>query len=108
MFMMMLAWVLVAQQASPWSMPLMLLGVFVIMYFFMIRPQQQQQKKERQFRDGLKEDDKVITVGGLYGRIVSLEKTSVVLDVGQSVKIRVERSAIRAYAPIETEGNKGK
>jgi preprotein translocase subunit YajC len=107
---MIVAWVLLAQQASPWSMPLMLLGVFVIMYFFMIRPQQQQQKKERQFRDGLKEDDKVVTLGGMYGRIAALDKTTVLLDVGQSIKIRVERSAIRSYAPVapESEGSKSK
>jgi preprotein translocase subunit YajC len=77
---------------------IMMLGFVVIFYFFMIRPQMAKQKKDKAFREGLKKDDKVITIGGVYGRIVSLEDQQVLLEVDKDVKIRVERSAIRSYA----------
>lgn len=77
---------------------IMMVGFVVIFYFFMVRPQMIKQKKDKAFREGLKKDDKVITVGGVYGRIVSLEDQNVLLEIDKDVKIRIERSAIRSYA----------
>jgi preprotein translocase subunit YajC len=77
---------------------LFMLGLFVILYFFMIRPQMQRQKKEKQFRANLAKGDKVITIGGIHGKIISLDDNSALLAVDENVKIRFERAAIREYA----------
>ncbi len=76
------------------SMLLMIGGLFVIMYFFMIRPQQKKQKDLRKMRDSLQKGDKVITAGGIYGTIVDMKDTYVLLEVDNNVKIRVDRSTI--------------
>ncbi len=71
-------------------------GVLVVFYFFLIRPQQKRQKEEKTFRENLQKNDKVITIGGIYGHIISIEETTVLLRVDENVKVRVEKSALRA------------
>lgn len=79
---------------------LMMGGVMLVFYFFMIRPQMQRQKKEKQFRESLKKGDRIVTIGGVFGRIVTLDDDGTVLiEVDQNVKLRYERAAIREIAP---------
>ena len=73
----------------------MLLLIFVIMWFFMIRPQRKQQKELQKFRDSLKKCDKVVTIGGIYGTVVELKDKSVLIEVDKDVKIRVDRNALQ-------------
>ena len=73
----------------------MLLLIFVIMWFFMIRPQRKQQKELQKFRDSLKKGDKVVTIGGIYGTVVELKEKSVLIEVDKDVKIRVDRNALQ-------------
>ena len=73
----------------------MLLPIFVIMWFFMIRPQRKQQKELQKFRDALKKGDKVVTIGGIYGTVVELKDKSVLIEVDKDVKIRVDRNALQ-------------
>ena len=73
----------------------MLLLIFVIMWFFMIRPQRKQQKERQKFRDSLKKGDKVVTIGGIYGTVVELKDKSVLIEVDKDVKIRVDRNALQ-------------
>ena len=73
----------------------MLLLIFVIMWFFMIRPQRKQQKELQKFRDSLKTGDKVVTIGGIYGTVVELKDKSVLIEVDKDVKIRVDRNALQ-------------
>lgn len=73
----------------------MLLLIFVIMWFFMIRPQRKQQKELQKFRDALKKGDKVVTIGGIYGTVVELKDKSVLIEVDKDVKIRVDRNALQ-------------
>ena len=75
--------------------------IFAVMYFFMIRPQIKKQKKEAAFREALKVGDKVVTIGGIHGKITELGKTTIVLDVHNSGKLKVERSAISMLAKTE-------
>ncbi|MCS7084577.1 MAG: preprotein translocase subunit YajC [Bacteroidia bacterium] len=84
---------------------IMMAGIFVVFYLFFIRPQMQRQKKEMKFRQGLEKGDKVVTVSGMYGKIVSLDEHTVTLEVDNNVKIRMERTAIRSY---QSEGGKEK
>ena len=67
--------------------------IFAIMWFFMIRPQMRKQKRENKFRSELKKGDKVITVGGIHGRIINVKDSFVVIE-NDGVKLKVERSAI--------------
>lgn len=68
-------------------------AMFVVMYFFMIRPQQKRAKAEKQFETELKVGDKVITKSGLHGRISELSERTIVLET-MSGKLKMERSAI--------------
>ncbi|WP_080238667.1 preprotein translocase subunit YajC [Spirosoma rigui] len=68
-----------------------IIGVF---YFFMIRPQQKKQKDQKNFVENLKKGDNVVTVGGLHGRIVSVDSTTVTLEVDRGVKMTFEKSSI--------------
>ena len=83
-----------AQQGGGWSMWIMLALIFVVMWFFMIRPQKKQQKELQNFRDGLKKGDKVVTIGGIYGTVCEVKESTVLMEVDNSVKIRVSKNAL--------------
>jgi preprotein translocase subunit YajC len=82
------------QQGGGWSMWIMLALIFVVMWFFMIRPQKKQQKELQNFRDSLKKGDKVVTIGGIYGTVAEVKEDSVLIEVDNSVKIRVSKQAL--------------
>ena len=67
--------------------------IFVVMYFFMIRPQVKKQKKENKFRSQLSKGDQVITIGGIHGKIIELKENSVIIE-NYGVKMKIEKSAI--------------
>ena len=67
--------------------------MFVVIYFFMIRPQQKRAKAEKEFESSLKVGDKIITKSGFHGKIAELAETTVVVET-MSGKLKMERSAI--------------
>jgi len=71
-----------------------LLLVFVVFYFFMIRPQMKKQKEMTNYRNSLKKGDKVITTGGIYGRIYEVKDNYVMMEVGGDFKLKVDKSAL--------------
>ena len=77
-----------------WSMLIMFVLIFAVMYFFMIRPQKKQQKAIEEMRKSLTKGDKVITAGGIYGTIADIDETSVLIKVDGDVKISVDKSCI--------------
>ena len=81
-------------QGGGWSMWVMLLLIFVVMWFFMIRPQRKQQKELENFRNSLKKGDKVVTIGGIYGTVSEIKENSVLIEVDNNVKIRVSKQAL--------------
>ena len=83
-----------AQGGSQWSMWIMLALIFVVMWFFMIRPQRKQQKELQNFRDSLKKGDKIVTIGGIYGTVCEIKEESVLIEVDNNVKIRVSKQAL--------------
>jgi preprotein translocase subunit YajC len=83
-----------AQQGGGMSMWIMLALIFVVMWFFMIRPQKKQQKELQNFRDGLKKGDKVVTIGGIYGTVCEVKESSILMEVDNNVKIRVNKNAL--------------
>ena len=82
-------------QGGGLSMWIMLALIFVVMWFFMIRPQRKQQKEMENFRNALKNGDKVVTIGGIYGTISEVKDTYVILEVDKDVKIRVNKQALQ-------------
>ncbi len=73
----------------------MLVVFIVIMYFLMIRPQKKQQKQEAKMRAELQIGDEILTIGGIYGRVVSLKDDSIVIESsGDRSKLQVTRTAV--------------
>ena len=83
-------------QGGGWTMILMLLAVFAIMWFFMIRPQQKQQKKLREFQNSLEEGAKVIVGGGIHGTVKRIDNNIIEVEIAKSTVIRVDRVQVFA------------
>jgi preprotein translocase subunit YajC len=79
-------------------LPLMI-GMFAIMYFLIIRPQQKQKRERESLLRAIKKGDRVVTSGGLYGTVVGLSEHTVTLKVADQVKLDFERSAIGRIVP---------
>lgn len=79
---------------SGMSSILMIVALIAIFYFFMIRPQSQKQKKINNFRAGLAKGDKVMTAGGIYGKIREVKEKTVVLEIADGVRITIDKGSI--------------
>ena len=73
-----------------------LILIFVVFYLFLIRPQQKKQKEREKVLESLKRGDKVVTIGGMHGTVAGIdsEKKTVLVQVGENLKIKFDRSAI--------------
>ena len=80
--------------AAGWESFLMIIALIAIFYFFMIRPQSKKQKEIKKFREGLSVVDKVITAGGIYGKIRDIKETSFLLEISDNVKIRIDKNSV--------------
>lgn len=84
------------------SLIIMMVAIFAIMYFLMIRPQQKKQKELQRFRNELKRGDKVITIGGIYGIIDEINDNHVLMIVDKNVRIKVAKSSIvRDFSDVQ-------
>lgn len=80
-------------QSTIWSfLPLIL--IVVVFYLFFIRPQMKKSKDQKKFRESLQKGQKVITIGGIHGKIVEIQETTVTIEVENQVRLRLEKSAI--------------
>ena len=68
--------------------------MIVIFYFFMIRPQQKKQKQMQNFRDSLNKGDKIVTIGGIHGKIVAVEETTFTIEVEDGAKLKIDKAAV--------------
>jgi preprotein translocase subunit YajC len=75
---------------------LMIVALFAVMYFFMIRPQQKKQKEVQKMREALKTGDKVLTAGGIYGKIKEIDGATFLIEIADGVRVRVEKSSVYA------------
>ena len=74
---------------------LIFLGLMILVfYFFMIRPQQKKQKQVQQFRENLKKGDKVVTIGGIHGKISDVQEGTFTIEIADNVKITIEKAAV--------------
>ncbi|WP_026955070.1 preprotein translocase subunit YajC [Algoriphagus vanfongensis] len=69
-------------------------SIILIMYFFMIRPQQKKQKESKKFIEEIKKGDEVVTIGGIHGKVSSVEGDTITLELDRGLKVKVEKSAI--------------
>ena len=83
-----------APQQSLYSMLLPMVLIIVVFYFFMIRPQMKRQKELAKFRSALQKGDKVVTTGGIYGKIEEIKDNFIVLEIAPNVKVRVDKSVV--------------
>ena len=75
---------------------IMVVLMFVVLYFFMIRPQKKQEKETNEMRNNLKVGDEITTIGGIIGKIISIKEETVMIESGHDrTKIRILKSAVR-------------
>ncbi|MDE6588185.1 MAG: preprotein translocase subunit YajC [Paramuribaculum sp.] len=94
------------QGAMQIVMIVLLIGVF---YFMMIRPQQKRQKEIRNFREGIKEGDRVTTAGGILGKVKKVKNTTFLLEISNGVVIEIDKNSVYPSAPQpgdNPDGNK--
>jgi len=73
-------------------------ALFVIFYFFMIRPQQKKQKEIKKMRETMKVGDKVVLSGGIYGKIKEVHDTTFTIEIAENVRIKVDKAFVFATA----------
>lgn len=83
---------------SGMMMWIMLIAMFAIMYFFMIRPQNKKQKEINNFRKQLQVGQQVITAGGIHGTIKEINDSDVILEIDRNVRVRIDKNSIFADA----------
>lgn len=70
-------------------------SIFLVLYFFMIRPQSKKQKEQRKFMEGVQKGDKIVTIGGMHGRVSKInEDDTILMEVDANTKIKIEKSSI--------------
>lgn len=79
------------------------LPVIIAFYFLLIRPQQKRQKEHQQMLEALQKNDRVLTAGGLMGRIVTVQESEIVLEIATNVQVHIARSAVTQKLGADTE-----
>lgn len=93
--------ILLQAPAGGYSNIIFIGAIIIVFYFFMIRPQQKKIRDQKKFRDSLTKGANVITVGGLHGRIIAVEETTVVLEVDKGIRLTFDKSSIASEETIK-------
>lgn len=80
----------------------MLVGLFALMYFMLIRPQRKRQKEHQQLVNALSKGDEVVMTSGMLGRVVEVGDVYITLDVGNEIKLKFQKAAVHAVLPKGT------
>jgi preprotein translocase subunit YajC len=96
------------KESNPFMTFLPLLLIVVVFYFFMIRPQMKRTKEQKKFREALKKGDKIVTAGGLHGKIVEVQETTFIIETEGLCKLKIEKSAIASSFNPEQQLNSSK
>ena len=83
---------------NQWSFWIMMILIFVVFYFFMIRPQTKKQKELQEQRNAMKKGDKVVTAGGIYGEIKEVQDAAFIITIAKDVTIKVSKENVFADA----------
>ena len=81
-------------QGSGWTSIIMMVALIAIFYFIMIRPQQKRQKEIQKAREALSNGDKVITAGGIYGKVKEVSEKYFIIEIAENTRIRVAKDSI--------------
>jgi len=92
-----------APAQSIWSSMVLMALVFAIFYFLVIRPQQKQAKEHRAMASSLKKGDSIVFANGIYGRIVEVAEKTLIVDIADKVKIKVNRDAVAGRVGLEPQ-----
>ncbi|MEI6822394.1 MAG: preprotein translocase subunit YajC [Bacteroidota bacterium] len=79
---------------NPYQSIFFLVAIFGIFYFFMIRPQMKKTKEQKKFRENLQKGQKIVTIGGIHGKILEMQDTTVIIEVEGQNRLKMEKSAI--------------
>ncbi len=91
--------IILQAQGNPAMSNLLMIGMIVIVfYFFMIRPQMKKAKTEKQFKESITKGDKIVTIGGVHGKIVDVNDKTFLLEIDNNVRVKIEKSAVSAEA----------
>ena len=82
------------EPASGVSFFIPMLLILLVVYFFMIRPQINRHKEDEKFQSGLKKGDKIITIGGIHGKVNGIKEDKVIIEIGENTKITINKNAI--------------
>ena len=97
------------QSSGGYAQILMIVALIAIFYFFMIRPQQKRQKEIRKFREGLAVGDRVITAGGIHGKIRGIKDNAFIVEIADNVKITIDKGSVYpSAADVQAQGEENK
>lgn len=85
---------------------LMIVAMIVIFYFFMIRPQNKKQKEIKKAREAMQTGDKVVTAGGIHGKIKEVGESTLIIEIAQGVTIKVDKSSVYPYVEQQDKSAK--
>ena len=88
---------------SPFGMLFLIVGIFAIMYFFMIRPQKKQQQKKQEMINNLKAGDRIMTTGGIYGEVKQVKDNSVRIQIDDHARIEIAKNAVASVITTEVD-----
>ncbi len=89
-----------------WSGMLMIVAMIAVFYFFMIRPQQKKQKEIKKMREAMQKGDKVVTAGGIHGRIKELDDMTVMIEVAPGTVLKVDKASVYPAGQAPAQENK--
>lgn len=95
----MLNTILLQGNSASWANILMIVALIAVFYFMMIRPQQKRQNEIKKFREGLRVNDNIVTAGGIYGKIKSIDETTFVVEIAKDVRITIDKGSV--YPPAQ-------
>ena len=73
---------------------IMIIAMIVIFYFFMIRPQSKKQKEIKKAREAMQNGDKVVTAGGIHGKIKEISENFIIMEIAAGVSIKVDKGSV--------------
>lgn len=82
------------QEPNPLASFLPLLLIILVFYLFMIRPQMKRQKELKTYRSSLQKGDKIITTGGIYGKVTDVKEQTVTAEIAENIRIKIDKNAI--------------
>ena len=85
---------------------LMIVAMIAIFYLFMIRPQQKKQKEIKNAREAMRAGDKVVTAGGIHGKIRDIKDTTMIVEIAKGVEIKVDKTSVYPYADVPAGNSK--